>query len=492
MSREILLLADVLAREKNVDKAIVLEALEFALASATKKSVEDDDIDVRVSINHVNGEYAAFRRWLVVGDTECDFPSKQMRLEDASEINSAITEGEYIEESMPVVEFGRIGAQAAKQVILQRIRDAEREQVLSDFLLRRDAVVNGTIKRADRNNLVIDCGKLEAFLPRDQVVPKENLRVGDRVRAYLSKVDRAGNSPRLMLSRITNEFLIKLFEMEVPEIGQGLISIKGSARDPGVRAKISVKANDARIDPQGTCIGMRGSRVQAVTQELAGERIDIVLWDEDPVQYVINSLSPAAVSSILVDEETHSMDVVVEQDQQAPAIGRGGQNVRLASELTGWRINIMTVEEAEQKNEKEFSRVRTMFMQALDIDEEVADVLVQEGFNTLEEVAYVPLAEMLEIEMLDEDAVNELRSRARNALLTQAIAQEEVVENQADDLMLLAGVDAEMAQLLASVDITTRDALADLATDELVELIGLPEERATALIMAARAHLFAA
>lgn len=491
MSREILMLADVLAREKNVEKEIVLSALEAALASATKRTVDEDDIDVRVEINHLSGDYAAFRRWLIVGDVECDFPSKQIRHEDALELNPHAQIGEYIEEPMQAVEFGRIGAQTAKQVILQKIRDAEREKLLEDFLARRDALVSGTVKRMDRGNIVVDCGKLEAFLPRDQVIPKENFRVGDRIRAYLAKIDRTGHSPRLFLSRIAPEFIHKLFELEVPEISQGLIEIKGAARDAGVRAKMAVRANDPRIDPQGTCIGMRGSRVQAVTNELAGERVDVVLWSHDPAQYVMNALSPAVVNSILIDEDAHSMDVVVDEDQQAQAIGRGGQNVRLASELTGWQINIITAEEAQKKNEVEYLRIRQHFMDALAIDEDVAAVLVSEGFTSLEEVAYVPLAEMLEIDVFDEDTVTELRSRARDAILTRAIAQEEVVETGAEDLLYVTGMDADTAQVLASKGISTRDDLADLATDELVELTGIETERATALIMAARQHLFA-
>ncbi len=337
-------------------------------------------------------------------------PARQIALSEALQRNPEIKLEEFIEEVLEPVEFGRIGAQAAKQVIFQKIRDAEREQILNDFLERKEFMVTGTIKRMERGNAIIESGRVEAALPRDQMIPKENLRVGDRVRAYLYKIDRTARGPQLILSRIAPEFLIKLFELEVPEIEEGLLEIKVAARDPGSRAKIAVKSNDQRVDPIGTCVGMRGSRVQAVTGELAGERVDIILWSDDPATFVINALAPAEISSILVDEEKHSMDIVVDEDNLAQAIGRGGQNVRLASELTGWELNIMTMEESQAKNEEEFSVLRQLFMEKLDVDEEVADILVQEGFTTLEEVAYVPLSEMLEIEAFDEQTVNELRN----------------------------------------------------------------------------------
>ena len=490
MSREVLLLADALAREKNVDKDIVFAALELALASATKKRFEED-VDVRVSVDRSSGEYDSFRRWQVVPDEELEFPSRQISLIEAQAKVPDIQLDDFVEESLEPLEFGRIGAQAAKQVILQKIRDAEREQILSDFLMRKEHLVTGTIKRMERGNAIIESGRLEALLPRDQMIPKENLRVGDRVRAYLSRIDRAGRGPQLILSRIAPEFVAKLFELEVPEIEEGLLEIKAAARDPGARAKIAVKSNDQRIDPIGTCVGMRGSRVQAVTGELAGERVDIVLWSEDPAQFVINALAPAEVSSIVVDEDTHSMDVVVDEEQLAQAIGRNGQNVRLASELSGWELNIMTVEQAQQRNDEEFSKVRQLFMDKLDVDSEVAEILVQEGFSTLEEVAYVPLSEMQEIESFDEDTVNELRSRARNALLTEAIASEEEVEHVAEDLLALEGMDNQTARTLASKGVTTRDDLADLAVDDLTEMTGMDDERAKKLIMTARAHWFA-
>ncbi len=490
MSREILLVVDVMAREKNVSKEVIFGALELALASATKKRFSED-VEVRVSVDRDSGEYETFRCWQVVPDDAVEFPSRQIALSDARERDADIQLDDAVEEPLEPVEFGRIGAQAAKQVILQKIREAEREQILNDFLDRREHLVTGVIKRMDRGNAIIESGRIEALLPRDQMIPKENLRVGDRVRAYLMKIDRNVRGPQLILSRTAPEFLVKLFELEVPEIEEGLLEIKAAARDPGLRSKIAVKSNDQRIDPIGTCVGMRGSRVQAVTGELAGERVDIVLWSADPAQFVINALAPAEINSIVVDEETDSMDVVVEEEQLAQAIGRNGQNVRLAGELSGWSLNILTEEDAHRKSEEESVGIRTLFMQKLDVDEEVADILVQEGFSTLEEVAYVPLAEMLEIEAFDEDTVNELRSRARNALLTEAIASEEKIEEAADDLLHMEGMDASTARLLASKGVVTMEDLADLAVDDLVELAGMDSERAKQLIMTARAPWFA-
>lgn len=490
MSREILLVVDVMSREKNVSKDVIFAALELALASATKKRFHED-VDVRVDLDRDTGEYSSVRLWHVVPDDAAEFPERQIGLTDAKERDPEVELDGYIEELLEPVEFGRIGAQAAKQVILQKIREAEREQILNDFLERKEYLVTGTIKRMERGNAIIESGRIEALLPRDQMIPKENLRIGDRVRAYLSRVDRAGRGPQLILSRIAPEFLVKLFDLEVPEIEDGLLEIKAAARDPGVRAKIAVKSNDQRIDPIGTCVGMRGSRVQAVTSELAGERVDIILWSPEPAQFVINALAPAEISSIVVDEEKHSMDVVVEEEQLAQAIGRLGQNVRLASELTGWTLNIMTEEEADQKNQEESSAIISQFMQKLDVDEEVAGILVQEGFGTLEEVAYVPLSEMLEIESFDEDTVNELRSRARNALLTEAIASEEKMEAPSAELLAMDGMDDETARALASKGVVTMDDLADLAVDDLVEMTGMDSERAKELIMTARAPWFA-
>lgn len=489
MSREVLMLVDALAREKSVNKDVVFGALEMALASATKKRFRDD-VDVRVSIDRNTGDYKSYRRWLVVNDGEVEFPDLQISLSEALKRNANVQVNDYIEEPLEPVEFGRIGAQTAKQVILQKIRDAEREQILNDFLERNEHLVTGVIKRMDRGNAIIESGRLEALLPRDQMIPKESLRVGDRVRAYLLRVDRQSRGPQLILSRVANEFLVKLFELEVPEIEEGLIEIKGAARDPGSRAKIAVKSNDPRLDPIGTCVGMRGTRVQAVTGELAGERVDIVLWSADPATFVINALAPAEVSSIVVDEEKHSMDIVVEEDQLAQAIGRNGQNVRLASELTGWELNIMTVEESKKKNEEEAAAIRSLFMQRLDVDEEVANILIQEGFTTLEEIAYVPINEMLEIEAFDEETVNELRNRARSALLNEAIANEEQLEADIGDLMTLEGMDADTARKLVAHGVSTTAALADLAVDDVVEMTGIDPEVAKGLIMAARAPWF--
>jgi N utilization substance protein A len=499
MKSEILMLVDALAREKNVDRETVFVALELALASATKKAWQAtqkvcEDADIVVTINRDTGDYHATRRWKIVADDEnepFEFPDYQYLIKEAQEEDPSKQVGDYIEQPMEAVDFGRIGAQAAKQVILQRVRDAEREQLLNDFLDRDEKLVTGTVKRLDRAGLIVESGKLEALLPREQMIPKENLRVGDRVRALVLRVDRQARGPQLILSRNAPEFISNLFELEVPEMQEGLLEIRAAARDPGLRAKIAVKSNDNRVDPIGTCVGMRGSRVQAVTNELAGERVDIIPWSDDPASFVIKALQPAEVSSIVVDEELHSMDVVVQEDQLAQAIGRGGQNVRLASELTGWQLNIVTVEEAAQKSAEESESIRQVFMEKLDLDEEVADVLIAEGFSTLEEVAYVPVAELLEIEGFDEDIVNELRERARNVLLTEALVSEEQVEAAAD-IASMEGVDADTVATLAKAGIHNQQALADLATDELVELTGLAEDLATALIMRARAPLFAA
>ncbi len=489
MSREILLLVDALAREKNVSKDIVFASLESALASATKKRIHDD-ADVRVSIDRDTGDYESYRRWKVLPDEEVTNDEAEIGLIDAREEAGDIEVGDYVEEPLEPIDFGRIGAQAAKQVILQRIRDAEREQVLNDFLERKEHLVSGSIKRMERGNAIIEVGRLEAVIPRDQMIPRENLRVGDRVKAFLLRIDRGARGPQLVLSRTAPEFLVKLFELEVPEIEDGLLEIKGCARDPGLRAKIAVKSNDPRVDPIGTCVGLRGSRVTAVRNEIGGENIDIVLWAPDPAQFVIAALQPAEVSSIVVDEETHAMDVVVDENNLAIAIGRNGQNVKLASELSGWQINLMTEEESAQKVEEERGQIRALFMEKLDVDDEVADILIDEGFSSIEEVAYVPLAEMLEIEAFDEATVDELRNRARNVLLTEAIVTEEQLENVTEDLLALDGMDKALAAKLAQHKVCTRDDLADLAVDELVEMAGIEEDRARDLITVARAHWF--
>jgi N utilization substance protein A len=492
--REILMTVDVLAREKNVPRDVVFGALELALAAATKKLLPEDDAEVRVAVDRETGDYEAFRRWLVVPDEAgLQEPGHQIILSDARDHDPEVEVEDYIEEQLAKQEetLGRRFAQDTKQVILQKIRDAEREQLLQEFLSRGDQIVNGTIKRMDKGDMVLEIGKVEARLPRNEMIPKENLRIGDRVRAFVARIDREARGPQVIVSRTSPDFVKKLFELEVPEIEQGLLQIKSAARDPGVRAKIAVWTNDRRIDPIGTCVGMRGSRVQAVTNELAGERVDIVLWSDDPAQFVIGALAPANVSSIVVDEDKHAMDVVVDEDNLAIAIGRQGQNVRLASELTGWQINIMTAEESQSKRDGEQASVRQTFMDKLDVDEEIADILIQEGFASLDEIAYVPASELLEIEAFDEETVEELRTRARNALLTEAIAREENLGQVEPEMLELDGMDKDLAAKLAGNNIRSRDDLGELAVDELVEMTAVDEERAKTLIMAARAHWFA-
>lgn len=490
MSREILLLVDALAREKNVPREVVFGALENALASAMKKRFKED-ADIRVTIDRTTGDHEGFRRWLVVpDDAGLQEPDRQELHSDAQDIVPGIEVGEYIEEPLEPEEFGRIGAQAAKQAILQRIRDAEREQVLNDFLERGETIVSGTVKRIDKGDAIIETGKIEARLPRNEMIPKENIRVGDRVRAWVLRVDHAARGQQVILSRTSPEFIRQLFENEVPEIEQGLLEIKAAARDPGVRAKIAVIAYDKRIDPIGTCVGMRGSRVTAVRNELGGEQVDIVLWADDPAEFVIGALAPAHVESIVVDEDKHAMDVVVDAENLPKAIGARGQNVRLASELTGWQINIMTPEENQNRQEEERSVLRQMFIARLDVDDEVADILIDEGFTGLEEIAYVPMQELLEIEAFDEDTINELRTRARNALLTEAIAQEERVQTVASELKDLEGITPEMLASLAENNILSLDALAELSADELAEMAGIEQALASELIIRARAHWF--
>ena len=490
MSKEILLLADALAREKSVSKDVVFTALEQAIASASKKRFKGE-ADVRVAIDRETGEHEAFRRWQVVYEPDLENEDNQIGITDARDEDPDVQIGDFIEEELEPIEFGRIGAQAAKQTILQKIRDAERDQILDDFLERNEKLINGTVKRVENHRVLIESGRVEAALPRDQMIPRETFRVGDRIRAFIHKIDRLQRGPAVVVSRTSPEFIKALFELEVPEIEEGLLEIKSAARDPGVRAKIAVFSNDKRVDPIGTCVGMRGSRVQAVTNELAGERVDIIVWSADPAQFVIGALAPAQVSSIVVDEEKHSMDVVVDEENLAIAIGRGGQNVRLASELTGWEINLMTVEESAQKQQTETAAVRALFIEKLDVDEEVANILIEEGFSTLEEVAYVPINEMLEIDSFDEDTVNELRNRARNSLLTAAIASEESLDGVADDLINLEGMNRDLAAKLAKAGIKSRDELAELAVDELIEIEAMNEDSAKALIMKAREHWFA-
>lgn len=490
MSREILLLVDALAREKSVARDVVFTALESALASAMKKRFKED-VDIRVEIDRETGSHEGFRRWLVVPDEAgLQEPDKQEMLSDAQEIDPELQVDDYIEEPLEPIEFGRIGAQAAKQAILQKIRDAEREQVLNDFLERGETIVSGTVKRMDKGDAIIEMGKIEARLPRSEMIPKENIRVGDRVRAWVQKVDYAARGQQVILSRTAPDFIKELFENEVPEIEQGLLEIKAAARDAGVRAKIAVIAYDKRIDPIGTCVGMRGSRVTAVRNELGGEQVDIVLWADDPAEFVIGALAPAHVESILVDEDKHAMDVVVDEENLPKAIGSRGQNVRLASELTGWQINIMTPEESRNRQDEEREELRATFMSRLDVDEAVADILIDEGFTGLEEIAYVPMQELQDIEAFDEETVNELRARARNALLSEAIAKEELVQTAVKELAGVEGMTPELIAVLAENEITTLDELAELATDELSEMTGLAQDAASDLIMRARAHWF--
>jgi N utilization substance protein A len=487
MSREILLLVDALAHEKNVAREVIFTALELALASATKKK-HDSGVDIRVEIDQETGEYQAFRCWTILPEEEIENPDAEITIED--ERSKGKANNDLIKELIPSEEFGRIGAQAAKQVILQKVREAEREQILKDFLAQDEKLVSGQIRRMERGNGIIEIGRLDAILPRDQMIPKENLRINDRIRAILIKIDETPRGPQLILSRTAPEFIIRLFKLEVPEIEEGLLEIMAASRDPGLRSKIAVKANDQRLDPVGTCVGMRGSRVQAVTSELAGERVDIILWSIEPAQFVINAMAPAEVSSIVVDEDKHSMDLVVAEDQLAQAIGRNGQNIRLASELTGWELNILTEEQSDQKTKEEYTSASKLFIEKLDVDEDVADILVKEGFSSLEEIAYVPIEEMVEIEAFDEDTVNELRSRASAVILTAAIAKEEKISEPADDLLGMDGMDSDTAKLLASKEIITMEDLAELAVDELIELVKMDEERAKVLIMTARAPWF--
>lgn len=490
MNRELLMLVEAISREKNVDRDVVFGAVEAALAQAAKKLYEGD-VDMRVAINRETGDYETFRRWHVVPDEAgLQLPDQEILQFEAREQIPDIEVGEYIEEPVESVSIGRIGAMAAKQVILQKIRDAEREMLLNDFMSRGEKIFSGAVKRMDKGDILIESGRVEGRLRRSEMIPKENLRNGDRVRAMIMEVDLTLRGAPILLSRAAPEFMVELFRQEVPEIEQGLLEIKSCARDPGSRAKIAVVSHDKRIDPIGTCVGVRGSRVTAVTNELAGERVDIVLWSEDPAQFVIGALAPANVSSIVVDEEKHAMDVVVDEENLAIAIGRGGQNVRLASELTGWKINIMDAAESAEKQAAETGSIRQLFMEKLDVDEEIADILIEEGFTNLEEVAYVPLQEMLDIEAFDEDTVNELRARAKDALLTLEIAREEKVEAVAEDLRGLEGMNAELLAALAEAGVRTRDDLADLAVDELTDITGQTEDEARALIMKAREHWF--
>jgi len=498
MNKEILLVVEVVSNEKGVSKEVIFDALECAIASATKKRY-DSEIDVRVRINQHTGDYSAFRRWQVV-DGEVELPDSQISLTDAISLEPNIAVEEWIEEPIESVSFDRVGAQTAKQVIVQKIREAERVQIFDAYKDRQGELVSGVVKRVERGNVVLDLGgNAEAMIAREEMIPREAVRPGDRLRGYLQSVRQEPRGPQLFLSRTTPELLIKLFTMEVPEIGEHFLEILGAARDPGLRAKIAVKTKDPRIDPVGACVGMRGSRIQAISNELAGERVDIIVWDENAAQFVMNAMSPAEVVSIIVDEETHSMDVAVREEQLSQAIGRSGQNVRLATSLTGWNLNVMTESQATEKHEQEAMTVLKTFMTELEVDEEVASVLVQEGFSSLEEVAYVPLNEMLDIDEFDENLVKELRSRAKDALLTRAIANEEELDSEekidevqpTKDLCELAGMNDKWAQVLASRGIISREDLAEQSVDDLMVLEDIDEAQAGQLIMSARASWFA-
>lgn len=493
MNKEILLVAEAVSNEKDVPKEVIFEAIEVALATATKKRY-DEEADIRVVIDRTTGDYDTFRRWLVVSNEEVPALGTELTMEEAEEIDSALQPGSMHEEQVESVVFGRIAAQTAKQVIVQKVREAERAKVVEQYRDRQGELISGSVKKVTRDNIIVDLGNnAEALLPRDQLIQRETFRMGDRVRAVLKEVRSEGRGPQLVMSRSCNEMLIELFRIEVPEISEEVIEIRAASRDPGSRAKIAVKTNDGRIDPVGACVGMRGSRVQAVSNELGGERVDIVLWDDNPAQLVINAMAPADVASIVQDEETNSMDVAVAEENLAMAIGRSGQNVRLASELTGWELNVMTEEDAQEKHQSEVGSVIDTFIDHLDVDEDVAEVLVEEGFTTLEEVAYVPVDEMLEIDGFDETIVEELRKRAKDALLNLAIASEEKLDSAepAADLLEMDGMDKHLAYLLAAQGVITMEDLAEQSIDDLIDIEGLDEERAAALIMTARAPWFA-
>ena len=497
MNKEILTVVEVVSNEKGVAKDVIFEALEAALATATKRLYRDD-IEVRVAIDQRSGDYQAFRRWEVIDEAAApeglEFPDRQILRKDAQARDANLNPGDFIEESLEPAAFGRIAAQTAKQVIVQKVREAERAQIVEQYQDKKGQLVSGIVKRIEKGSIYMDLGgNAEAIIPREHVIPREPIRNGDRVRGLLFDIRPEKRGPQLFISRTATEMLVELFKLEVPEIGEGIIEVLGAARDPGLRAKIAVRTKDARIDPVGACVGMRGSRVQAVSNELAGERVDIILWDENPAQFVINAMSPAEVVSILVDEDSHSMDVAVAEADLAQAIGRSGQNVRLASQLTGWELNVMTESQAAEKASREEQNLQQEFMAQLDVDEEVARILVEEGFTSIEEVAYVPESEMLEIEEFDETLVSELRRRAKDLLLTRAIASEEKIGDAkpAEDLLGMQGMDEALAYRLAGRGVVTMEDLAEQSVDELLEIDGMTEERAASLIMTAREPWFA-
>ncbi|AUF97996.1 N utilization substance protein A [Pseudomonas sp. BIGb0278] len=492
MSKEVLLVVESVSNEKGVPPGVIFEALEVALATATKKRFEDE-VDLRVEINRHTGNYETFRRWTVVDEQDLDDPAIETWLDKIHETHPEAKVGDVIEEKIDSIEFGRIAAQTAKQVIVQKVREAERAQVVDAYRERVGEIISGTVKKVTRDNVIVDLGNnAEALLAREDIIPRETFRVGVRLRALLKEIRTENRGPQLILSRTAPQMLIELFTIEVPEIAEGLIEVMAASRDPGSRAKIAVRSKDKRIDPQGACIGMRGSRVQAVSGELGGERVDIVLWDENPAQFVINAMSPAEVAAIIVDEDAHAMDIAVGEDNLAQAIGRGGQNVRLASQLTGWTLNVMTEKDIQAKQQAETGDILRNFVDELEVDEELAQVLVDEGFTSLEEIAYVPLEEMLNIDGFDEDIVNELRARAKDRLLTKAIATEEKLADAhpAEDLLSLEGMDNDLAVELAVRGVVTREDLAEQSIDDLLDIDGIDQERAGKLIMAARAHWF--
>lgn len=491
MSKELLLVAEALSNERGVSKDVIILAIQAALESATRK-ILGMDIGVRIKIDSKTGEYETFRYWDVVNEDELEYPDHQLTLDQAKERNPSVALGDRIEEIIPSIEFGRIEAQTARQVIMQKVREAERELVIDQFRTKLGQLVYGTVKKVTRDNIIIDLGgKAEAFLPRSEMLPHEMFRPNDRVRAYLYEITPQARGPQLFVSRTRNEMLVELFRIEVPEIGENIIDIKAAARDPGNRAKIAVKTNDGRIDPIGACVGMRGARVQAVSSELGGERVDIILWDDNPAQLVINAMAPADITSIVVDEDTHTMDLAVTKEQLSQAIGRNGQNVRLASQLTGWTLNVMTAEEFENKNQEESGKIVNLFTNALEIDEEIASLLVAHGFSSLEEVAYVPKEELLAIEEFDEEIVEELRNRANDKLLTMALSSGKGLSGTPDESLLnMDGMTEDLANKLASKGITTMEELAEQSVDELMEVDGITEEKAGALIMKAREPWF--
>ena len=492
MNKDILLVVDSISDEKGVEKEIIFQAIEAALATATRKRYQED-IDVAVKIDRDSGDYETFRRWEVLSDDDPEFTNQESQILHgyALEKDSSLEVGDYIEEPIESVSFGRISAHTAKQVIVQKVREAERQQVVDAYADRVGELMMGVVKRTEHTGVYIDLGNnAEGFIPREELIPRETTRAGDRLRAFLKEVNAEMRGPLLILSRTRPEFLVELFKLEVPEVGQDLIEIITAARDPGLRAKIAVRSNDPRLDPVGACVGMRGSRVQSVSNELSGERIDIILWDDNPAQYVINAMSPAAVLSIIVDEELHSMDIAVNEEKLSQAIGRGGQNVKLASQLTGWEINVMTEGQANEKSESESKEIQKVFMEYLDVDEEVAVILAQEGFTAIDEIAYASPKDMLAIEEFDEDMVEELRGRARDSLLTMAINPAQKDQTTSEELLTMEGMDSQLATVLASRGIVTVEDVAECAIHELLDIEGMDEQRAGDLIMKAREPWF--